>query len=308
MQPTKPYFRFTDYLQQRFGEKVWKIPVHAPFTCPNRDGTLGTGGCIYCRNEAFSPSLGAAPFSIRDQIQAGMQRLQKNRNIRQFLVYFQSYSNTYDSVAVLKNYYDQAVEFEAVVGLAIGTRPDCVSPEILDLIESYRNRVEVWLEYGLQSRHNRTLARINRGHTFEDFLHAIELTRGRQIKICVHVILGLPGETHEEILETADVLAQLPIHGVKLHPLQVHTETPLERQYRAGEIQLLQLDEYVRLCCDYLERLPETVVIQRLTADAPADILVAPAWCANKTAVLNAISAEFRSRGSWQGRKFGTIR
>lgn len=298
---TSPYFRFTEYLQQRFGEKVWKIPVHAPFTCPNRDGTVGTGGCIYCRNEAFSPTLEAAKLSIKTQIQQGMKRIQRKRKVRKFLVYFQSYTNTYDSVDRLKKYYDQAVAFDAVVGLAIGTRPDCVSREILGLIESYSDRAEVWLEYGLQTKHNRTLKFINRGHTYEDFLQAIELTAGRRIKICVHVILGLPGESHAEILETADALAQLPIHGVKLHPLQVHTETLLEKRYHAGKIDLMDQEEYVRVCCDYLERLPEKVVIQRLTADAPREILVAPDWCANKMAVLNAILAEFQRRRSRQG-------
>ncbi|MCI0514854.1 TIGR01212 family radical SAM protein [candidate division KSB1 bacterium] len=300
----KRYFTFDHYLRQRFGARVWKIPVHAPFTCPNRDGRVGWGGCIYCNNAAFSPTLELARTTIADQIQQGVQRLQQQRRIDHFLVYFQSYSNTYAALDELKNYYDQAVQFDQVVGLVIGTRPDCISPEILDLLASYRARVDVWIEYGLQSSHDQTLAQLNRGHSVQDFLHAVEATRQRDLQICVHVILGLPGETRSQMLATARFLAGLPIQSIKIHPLQVHRDTQLATLFQSGKVPLLDFDAYISLGCDFLELLPPEMSIQRLTADAPREILIAPAWCQNKMAVLNAIDAELLRRDSWQGKYF----
>jgi len=301
----KRYFTFNQYLKRRFGEKVWKIPVHGNFTCPNRNGTKGWGGCIYCRNDVFSPQLDLRTLSIAEQIRQGIVRIQRKQKVAKFLVYFQSYSNTYAPLSQLEHDYDQVMQFEEVVGLAIGTRPDCISPKKLDLIESYAGQVEVWLEYGLQSCHNRTLDWIHRGHTYEDFLKAIEMTRQRHINICVHVIIGLPGETKADMLATAEVLADLPIQAVKIHPLQVYSGTALEKLYQEGKVQLLNFEDYVSIACDFLERLPENVVIQRLTADAPAEVLIAPAWCLNKMKLLNAIDSELERRDSFQGKRIG---
>lgn len=299
-----PYFSFKQYLKRQYGENVWKIPVHVPFTCPNRDGKVGTGGCIYCRNDAFSPGLRLNEKTVAGQIQQGIQRIRSKKSIYKFLVYFQSYTNTYAEVSELKKFYDQAMDFEEVVGLAIGTRPDCISEEILDLIENYTKKTDIWLEYGLQSSHDETLGKINRGHTFADFLKAIELTKGRKINICVHIIIGLPGETKSMILETAAELAKLPIHGLKIHPMQVHRGTVLEEMFQRREVVLMSRDEYIEICCDFLERMPENLVIQRLTADAPKSLLVAPEWCENKMAVLQAIQKEFYRRKTRQGSKY----
>lgn len=304
----KRYYTFSRYLKDRFGEKVWKIPVHANLTCPNRDGTVGTGGCIYCNNDGFSPAIQNDHQSIDEQIRAGIQRIQRKRKISKFVVYFQTYSNTYSSLPHLKQLYDSALNFDQVVGLAIGTRPDCVNEKILDLIESYTPRLEVWLEYGLQSKHNSTLAAINRGHSYRDFLSAVELTRKRNLKICVHVIIGLPYESPEMIMGTADALAEIGIDAIKIHPMQVHKNTKLEKIYNAGRTDLFSREEYVEILCDFLERLPENVIIQRLTAEAPADILVAPEWCLNKMKVLEAIDNELLRRDSWQGSRFKTMR
>ncbi len=303
----KRYFTFSQYLQRQFGTKVWKIPVHAPFSCPNRDGTVGVGGCIYCNNLAFSPDLQGEYPSITSQIEAGLKRFQKKGKVNKFFVYFQSYTNTYAPITELQNYYQQALQFDDVVGLAVGTRPDCISEDILNLLESYTNKVEVWIEYGLQSIHDRTLKLINRGHLFADFENAIQMTAPKNIKICVHVIIGLPGEDRNDILATARKLSQMPIHGIKIHPLQVHRHTKLENWFNAGKIQLMNLEEYVTICCDFLELLPPELVIQRLTADAPASILVAPAWCLNKMEVLNAIDQELNRRGSFQGKEFSIV-
>lgn len=300
----KRYYTFSHYLKNRFGEKVWKVPVHAGFTCPNRDGTIGTGGCIYCNNEGFSPGFSNAHLPIDEQVKAGIERIRIKRNVSKFLVYFQTYTNTYASLERLKQLYDSAVYHEGVVGLAIGTRPDCVDKEILDLLESYTPRLEVWVEYGLQSIHNRTLDVINRGHTYEDFLHAIEMTRRRDLKICVHVIIGLPSECRAEILATAEALAQLSMHGIKIHPMQVHKNTKLENMYHTGSVSLFSMREYIDILCDFLERLPSNVVIQRLTAEAPANILVAPEWCFNKMEVIKAIDQELERRNTWQGYRF----
>jgi radical SAM protein (TIGR01212 family) len=196
------------------------------------------------------------------------------------------------------------VQFDEVVGLVIGTRPDCISPEILDLLASYRPSVEVWIEYGLQSSHDQTLAQLNRGHSVQDFLNAIELTRARDLQICVHVILGLPGETRSQMLATARFLANLPLQSIKIHPLQVHRETQLATLFQAGTVPLLDFDAYISLGCDFLELLSPEMCIQRLTADAPREILIAPAWCHNKMALLNAIDAELLRRDSWQGKYF----
>lgn len=300
----KRYFTFTQYLQQKFGTKVWKIPVHAPFSCPNRDGTVGIGGCIYCNNLAFSPDLRLEYPSITSQIEARLKRFRKKGKATKFFVYFQSYTNTYAPVNELQNYYQQALQFDEVVGLAVGTRPDCISEDIINLLQSYTDKIEVWIEYGLQSIHDHTLKLINRGHLFIDFKNAIQMTIQKNIKICVHIIIGLPGEDRNDILATARELAKMPVHGIKIHPLQVHRDTELENWFNAGKIQLMKLDEYVNICCDFIELLPPGFVIQRLTADAPAAILIAPDWCFNKMKVLNAIDLEMSQRGSYQGKNY----
>ena len=229
--------------------------------------------------------------------------LRKDRH-QKFIAYFQTFSNTYASLERLKTMYDTVREFSDIVGIAIGTRPDCVNEEILNLIETYTDTYEVWIEYGLQSSHNKTLEKINRGHTCQQFLEAVELTSSRPIRICVHVILGLPGENHEDVLQTARLISQLPIHGIKFHPLQIIRNTPMESMYRNGEIQLLDGETYARWVVDFLEILPPGMVVQRITADAPDIWLIAPDWCRNKMNVINRVDHIFNSRNSRQGKKY----
>lgn len=299
------WFSFGAYLKARFGGPVRKIPIDADFSCPNRDGTLGTTGCTYCQHQAFSPhaqsqARGATPLPIREQCEAGIARARR-KGMERFMAYFQSYSNTYGPVALLKDRYDQALCDDGIVALAIGTRPDCITPGVLDLLSSYAGRYEVWLELGLQTIHDETLSRINRGHDHADFLSAVDLCRGRPIKLCFHVIIGLPGETREHNRQTARSVAGLNGHGIKLHALQVVKETLMAEAYRNGQVTLINRDEYAIRAADFLEQLPPDVVIQRLTSDALGDTLIAPDWTAHKQATITAIQRELEKRGTRQG-------
>ncbi len=299
------YRAFGAYLRERFGCRVHKVTIHAGFTCPNRDGTRGIGGCTFCNNDGFSPNTRLEPAAVRQQLVDGIARIRRRTRAGAFIAYFQAYSNTYGPVERLKALYDEAWNVPGVVGMAIGTRPDCVDRARLDLIAGYAARGEVWIEYGLQSWHDRTLEAINRCHTAAEFVQAVEMTRGRGIRICAHTILGLPGEDREMMLQTHRRLAGLPIDGIKIHLLHVMRDTPMEADYRRGSLRLLSRREYVRLVVDVLEQLPPRVVIQRMHADAPADVLVAPDWCLDKAGVLDDIRRELAGRDTWQGRALG---
>ncbi len=298
------HYAFSRYLRERFGTRVRKITIDAGFTCPNRDGTRGYGGCTFCNNAGFSPNARRDPASVREQLAAGIAA-GRRRKADRFIAYFQAYTNTYAPLDCLASLYDEAWRFPEVVGMAIGTRPDCASGPVLDLIQSYTARGEVWIEYGLQSAHDRTLAAINRGHTCGEFLDAIERTRGRGIRMCVHTILGLPGEDRDMMLETHRRLAALPIDGIKLHLLHVMRGTVMARQYARGEIPLLSREAFVERVCDVLELLPPTVTIQRMHADAPPDVLIAPQWCLDKRGVLQDIRGALIRRDTWQGKALG---
>jgi len=298
------YYRFSSYLKERFGCYVYKIGVDAGFSCPNRDGTLSGEGCIFCDNRAFSFNTRFPDRSIEAQIREGMEFGRKRYGAKKFMVYFQAYTNTYAPADSLKKRYDIVKNFKNIVGIAIGTRPDCVNEEILALIESYSADYEVWVEYGLQSIHAKTLQVINRNHTYQDFLHAIELTRGRNIKICVHVIIGLPGEGEKEVLQTAREVGRLGLQGIKIHPLHVVKGTRLEDMYKKGEYKPLTREEYVDLTVKFLEYLPPGLVIQRISADCPAELLVAPEWIAKKKEVLNKIEERLKEKNTFQGRLF----
>jgi len=299
------YFSFAEYLRRRFGCRVYRVPLHAGFTCPNRDGTVGAGGCIYCNNASFNPrataGAGSTLPSLREQLREGIVRARRRYRAQKFLAYFQPFTNTYAPVQVLKARYDLGIDHPDVVGMAIGTRPDCVPDEVLDLVQHYTGRLEVWIEYGLQSMHDRTLVRIHRGHGFDAFVDAVRRTRPRGIKVCAHVILGLPGETHKDMMQTARACSELGVDGVKIHHLHVLRDTPLADMYCAGEVHTLTADEYIPLVCDFLERLAPRITIQRLMGDAPGDLLVAPKWDMPKTAVLAAVTEELRRRGTRQG-------
>jgi len=302
---SKRYYSFSQFLKEKFGCKVYKIPVDAGFTCPNRDGKIGYGGCTYCLNQSFSPSTLIEKSNIHSQIKYRKALIRKKSRANKFLVYFQSYTNTYAKVTVLKKLYDEALQDEDVVGLCIGTRPDCVPDEVLNLIESYAYDHHIWIEYGLQSIHDKTLLKINRGHNFAQFEDAVKRTQGRNIFICVHIILGLPGETKKDMLETAKALAKMGINGIKLHHLQVIKNTKLARDFERGEFKVLSLEEYIELVCDVLELLPSNITIQRLVGEVLEDnMLIAPRWNLNKHQILSLIEQKLIDRNSFQGLRF----
>jgi hypothetical protein len=296
------YYPLSRFFQHRFGARVYRVTLDAGFTCPNVDGRVAVGGCVFCDNRSFSPNRRLPRASIRDQLERGIRVLQQRYQADRFLAYFQPATNTYAPVPRLQALYDQALDHPQVVGLAIGTRPDCVPDPVLDLLEKYARRHFVCLELGLQSIHDRSLDWMNRGHHSDAFVNAVRRAQGRGLDLCIHVILGLPGESRLDMLATADALAQLPIHGVKIHNLHVVKDTPLEAMYQAGQVRLMERAEYVEVVCDFLERLPADRVIHRLNGDAPPEYLVAPAWCLDKPALLEAIHAELARRDSWQGK------
>lgn len=298
------YYPLSRFLRTRFDARVWRVSIDGGFTCPNVDGTVTTGGCVYCDNRSFSPGRRQGRMPVAEQVRRGIAALQKRYDADRFLAYFQAGTNTYASVEKLRRLYDEALAHPQVIGLAIGTRPDCVADPVLDLLQEYARDRFVCLELGLQSRHDRSLDWMNRGHHFDAFLDAVARSQGRGLDLCVHVILGLPGEDRDDMLATADAVAALPVQGVKIHNLHVVRDTPLEGMYRRGEVRMMEFAEYVEVLCDFLERLPPGMVIHRLNGDAPADYLVAPAWCLDKQAILRAVHEELRRRDSRQGQHF----
>jgi radical SAM protein (TIGR01212 family) len=298
------YYAFSRFLRERFGRKVYRVTIDAGFTCPNVDGTVTVGGCVFCDNRSFSPNRRLPRSTIREQVERGIAILNKRYGADQFLAYFQAATNTYAPAAKLRRLYDEALAHPQIIGLIIGTRPDCVPDEILDLVQRYARDRYVSLELGLQSIHDRSLDWMNRGHHYEAFVDAVRRCQGRGFDICAHVILGLPGESHADMMATAEALAALPLHSVKIHNLHVVRDTPLEKMFQAGEVHMLEREEYVAVVCDFLERLPPHLVIDRLNGDAPPDYLVAPLWCLDKPALLRAIHQELERRQSWQGKKW----
>jgi uncharacterized protein len=292
---------FGQYLLSRYGQRVHKLALNAGFTCPNRDGSKGLGGCTFCNNVSFGPNAKRPP-EIDPQLDAGRGVLAKRTGARRFMAYFQTYTNTYDEVETLRRRYDGALRHPDVVGLSIGTRPDCVPEAVLDLLASYRAKgKEVWLELGLQSADDKTLERVNRGHGFAEYRSAVIAAHRRGIPVCAHLIVGLPGEGHASALQTLDRVLEVGVEGLKLHPLHVVRHTRLAIDWQRGEYQPLAMDDYVSICADLIERTPATVIYHRLTGTASRDILLAPDWCSRKWAVLNAIEAELFGRGTRQG-------
>jgi radical SAM protein (TIGR01212 family) len=297
------FYPFSQFLKERFGCKVHKLTVDAGFTCPNRDGTRGRGGCIYCENRSFSPAAGSR-LGVSHQLEREKRLAAERYRARKFIAYFQPFTNTYGPIEKLRALYEEALSVEDVVGLSLGTRPDCTPQAVLDCLQRLATRTHLWIEYGLQSAHDATLRLINRGHTAAEFEDAVRRAQGRGILICVHLILGLPGETPETIRRTADRVAALGIDGVKLHHLHVVRGTEIEKMYRRGEIRMLEMRQYASLAADVLERMPPWTVLQRFVGDVQGESLVAPRWREGKLRVLEAIQAELERRGTRQGSRF----
>lgn len=302
----KRYNQFSAYLKHKFGQKVYKITLDAGFSCPNRDGTISTGGCIFCDDGGSFSRAHSNLLPVDKQVEAGIISLSDKFKAKKFMSYFQAYTNTYKPVKELEEIYSSALNHPDIIGISIGTRPDCIDKEKLNLIASYTDDYETWIEYGLQSIHDRTLKYINRGHDFKTFEHACNQTMDRNIKVCAHVILGLPGETRDDMIETAKTLAKMGIDGVKIHDLCVMKNTKLARMYQEQEIKLLEEDEYVSLVCDFLELLPPKTTIHRLAGNGLQALKIAPLWLNKKFEVLNKIDREFIKRNSWQGASYIT--
>lgn len=297
----KLYRSVRDYWYQKYGGRVQKVLLDAGFTCPNRDGSKAVGGCIYCNNDSFNFS---PDFTVRDQLVFGIKRARKRYRARKFIAYFQAYTNTYGTPEYLRKLYSVIYEFPEVIGLSIGTRPDCVPDPVLDVVQEFARTHEVWLEYGLESSRNDSLKRLNRAHTFEEFKDAVLRTAGRGIKIAAHTIVGLPWENEVDMLRTAGEVASLPVDAIKIHNLHIVRGTALEQIHHRSPVQLLTKDEYAEIAAKILEILPPEMLILRLTADCPDSLLIAPDWCNKKKEIVALIGKELELRGSFQGAKY----
>ena len=298
------YFGYSYYLKKLFGYRVQRVSIDAGFTCPNVDGTVAIGGCTFCDNRSFSPSRRLPRQDILDQLDEGISRVKRRYKCKHFMAYFQPATNTYAPVDVLRPLYERAVSHPEVVAMAIGTRQDCVPDDVLDLLQEIGEKVPLTVEYGLQTIHQKSLDWMNRGDNHDSFLDAMERSVGRGFELCAHIMLGLPGESHADMMATAREVASCGLDAVKIHNLYAVEKTPLAEQVRSGEVKLMERDEYVSTLVDFLEWIPPTMVVERISGEAPGDYFVGPSWCLDKPAVLQAVKDEFERRDSYQGQHF----
>ena len=297
------YTSFGAYMKKRFGATVYKVNVDAGFTCPNRDGTVGVSGCIYYNNDSFRPSSCRPTLTVSEQVQNGITYVKKRYKSEKFLVYFQPYTNTYAPVDELERLYKEALSDPSVIGLAIGTRPDAVDAEKIALIQSLAEKYFILVEYGMQSMYDKSLEFINRGHDYNTFLKALEMTRNRGIFIGTHIIVGFPIETREETMSMSEELSNLPVEFLKIHQLQVIKDTPLEIIYEKNPFHMFGYEEYLDFVTEFIERLSPRIVMQRLFATAPDSILIAPHWGKSRQEILRDIEKRLEVRDTYQGKK-----
>ncbi|GAB7389050.1 TIGR01212 family radical SAM protein [Bacillaceae bacterium] len=298
----KRYHTWNYHLRQTFGEKVFKVSLDGGFTCPNRDGTVATGGCTFCSARGSGDFAGDRRRSLEEQFREVRDRMHRKWPKAKYIGYFQAYSNTYAPAAELRGMYETILRQEGVVGLSIATRPDCLPDDVVELLAELNEKTYLWVELGLQTIHDKTAQLVNRGHDYQCFLDGVEKLRKHDIRVCAHIIYGLPGETEEEMMETAQAVANLDIQGVKIHLLHLLKNTPMVKQYEEGLLKFLDQETYTRLVVDTLEILPPDMVIHRVTGDGPPDLLIGPLWSKKKWEVLNGIDAELKRRNTWQGR------
>ena len=292
---------FGQHLLKRYRKRVHKIALDVGFTCPNRDGSKGYGGCTFCNNVSFSPDAGSS-LDLHGQMAKARIAISKRTGAKHFIAYFQAYTNTYADVTLLESLYREALLQPDIIGISVGTRPDCVPVEVLELLDTLRNEGwEVWLELGLQSAFDETLVRVNRGHGFSEYKETLLAARARGIPVCTHLIIGLPGEEEQHCHRTLDKVLELGVDGLKLHPLHVVKNTLLAYQWKRGEYLPLSMDDDIRISADMIERTPEHIIFHRVTATAASDVLLAPDWCSRKWDVLNGIERELHRRGTRQG-------
>jgi len=302
------YYRtFNNYLLETFGERVYRVPLDAGFTCPNRDGVRAFGGCTFCDDRGSGAPTIEQARSIKTQLESGIERVRKRFKAKKFMAYFQAFTNTYAPEGVLRELYDTGLDHPEVVGLCIGTRPDCLNDNILDLLEEYHRKTFLFLEVGVQTIHNRTLDVINRGHSAEEFFDCVERVKSRGMRIATHLIFGLPGESEEDMMATVLKIAPLKLDALKIHQLCVYKGTPMEADFHRGNLPLLEEDDYIRLVADSLEMISQETVIMRLMGEGSVNEIVGPTWCFEKERVMKKIEAEMLRRGSIQGCKYDSV-
>ena len=300
----KRYHTWNYYLKTKFENKVFKVPLNLNFSCPNRDGTCGVGGCTFCGALGSGEYAGNIMDDLNTQFEQGLSMMKRKWPQGLPIAYFQAYTNTYASLETMKKVYDPFAKREDILAIAIATRADCLEDEKIEYLDSLCDSKEIWIELGLQSIHDKTAKRCNRGHDLATFLDCINRLKGTRLKICVHLINSLPDESEEEMLESAKLLASLPIHAVKIHMLHVCHGTQMAKEYEELKFPLLSLEEYVDIVIKQLEIFPPELIIQRLTGDAVKELLIAPEWTLNKTNVFNTIDKEMVKRDTWQGKKY----
>ena len=301
---THRFRTFNSYLQELFGQRVYRVPIDAGFNCPNRDGNRAFGGCTFCDERGSGAPTIESALSVKQQLLAGMARIGRRYGARKFLAYFQAFSSTYAPEGILRALYDSGLDHPDVVGLCLGTRPDCVPDNVLDLLAEYSKKTFVWLEMGLQSASNPTLERINRAHTSEEFFDAAARAKARGLNVATHLIFGLPQEEPQEMMNTVSMVANCGIDGVKIHQLCVYKGTPLEVEYQSGRLKTLAEGAYIELVADALEMLPPEMVIMRLVAEGKQEEVIAPLWAFEKSRIMEKIDAELMRRATRQGSRY----
>lgn len=301
------YNEFAAFLKAHFPFKVQKISLNAGFTCPNRDGTKGQGGCTYCNNQTFNPDYCKTEKSVRQQLEEGKQFFARKYPDMQYLAYFQAYTNTYAGLEGLKRKYEEALAVDGVVGLVIGTRPDCMPDDLLHYLAELNRQTFLLVEYGIETTSDATLRRINRGHTYAETVDAVCRTAGAGILTGGHVILGLPGETHEEIVQQALTLSRLPLTTLKMHQLQLIRGTRMAHEYaqRPQDFHLFGVDEYIDLVIDYVEHLRPDLVLERFVSQSPKELLIAPDWGLKNYEFTARVQKRMKEKGAYQGKRYG---
>ncbi len=300
----KRYYTWNRHLRDEFGMKIFKVALDAGFDCPNRDGTVAFGGCTFCSAAGSGDFAGDRVDSIEDQFEERKNKMHRKWKDAKYMAYFQAYTNTHAPLPVLKEKFEAALAVDGVVGLSIATRPDCLPEDVIEYLAELNQRTYLWVELGLQTVHERTANLINRAHDFSCYLEGVQKLRNHGIRVCTHIINGLPLEDSKMMLETVREVAKLDVQGIKIHLLHLLKGTPMIKQYEKGLVEFMDKDDYIKLVVDQLELLPPEMVIHRITGDGPIDLMIGPMWSVNKWDVLNGIDAELERRGTWQGKYF----
>ncbi|PKL87268.1 MAG: TIGR01212 family radical SAM protein [Ignavibacteriae bacterium HGW-Ignavibacteriae-2] len=307
VEPKQRFNRYSDYLKRKFGQSIRKIPINAGFTCPNRDGSKGIGGCTYCNNVSFNPFYGQGEKSVLQQLEEGLRFYSKRYSADKFLAYFQAYTNTYAELKKLKETYSQVLDHPQIIGIVLGTRPDCVNEIMLDYFQELSRNYYIAIEYGIESSNNATLAAVNRCHSYEESIEAIEQTAKRGIEVGAHIILGLPGETKDMMLNTADRISRLPLNFLKIHQLQIIKQTMMAKQFKETPDMFTSFspEEYIDLVIDFLERLNPGIIIERFISESPPKLIIYPRWKGLRTYdFVNLIEKRLDERNTFQGKLF----